>query len=251
MFRSRLLISLLLLGSACYAQVPVEETEGEFSAEPTASHATVEQRVQRLEEQMRNQVEVLKKIDTLSQQVKELQGQWEVANHDITLLKDQQKSQYNDVDQRLSELSRRKTASTTESSTEKKQTVVEVTPKSGSSPESDKQKADKKDKKDKAAKADKADKAYQAAYALLKSKNYDKAQLSFQKFIRTYPHDPNLVNAHYWLGFIYLLKSQPDKAITEFKTVTKIDVNHIKTSDALDKIELARSMQGDKKTRGR
>lgn len=248
MFRFGLLISLLALGAVCYAQVPVEETESLAEHEHAASPASVEQRVQQLEEQMRNQVDLLKKIDTLSQQLKELQGQLEVETHDITLLKDQQKSQYSDVDQRLNELSHRKIVPPAEPSVEKKQTVSEGSPKKISSPEA-KKKTEESPKKISSPEDNKkkAEKAYQAAYALLKSKNYDKAQVAFQKFIRTHPNDPNLVNAHYWLGFVYLLKSQPDKAITEFKTVIKLDVNHIKTADALDKIELARSMQKNKR----
>lgn len=246
MFRiTWLLICLFTIAPLAYSQVPVEEEESVASAEPATSHMSMEQRVEQLERQMRNQVEVLKRNQALSQQLKELQGQLEVQSHDISVLKEQQKSQFSDLDQRVNDISHQKTESTT---TDKKPTTTEVKKKNSTasittedkkSPHAEKNK-EEKDKKQS------GEKAYQAAYALLKNKNYDKAQSAFRKFIQTYPDDPNQMNAHYWLGFSYLLKSQPDKAITEFKTVIKLDTDHVRTAEATRKIALARTMKEKK-----
>src|SRR5262245_13361298 len=105
----KFVLLFLLLSPAVYAQIPIEEDDSSVSSSSnTTSGMTAEQRVDKLERQMRNQTNLLKQIDTVAQQVKDLQGQLEVATHDLTLLKDQQKSQYSDLDQRLNNLSHQK-----------------------------------------------------------------------------------------------------------------------------------------------
>lgn len=233
--RLKLVLLFLLLSPAMYAQTPIEEDDsnGSSSSNAATSGMTAEQRVDKLERQMRNQTNLLKQIDTVAQQVKDLQGQLEVATHDIKILKDQQKSQYGDLDQRVSDLSHQKEEHTHLAVDKKTDNAAEGNAKAIASGSS--------------AKEDKGQKAYQAAYALLKNKNYDKAKNALQTFIHTYPDDANSVNAYYWLGNIYLLKNQPDKAIVQFNMAIKADVQHVKTADTLFKLGLAYLMQGNTK----
>lgn len=231
----KFLLLFLLLSPALYAQTPIEEDDsnGSSSSNVATSGMTAEQRVDKLERQMRNQTNLLKQIDTVAQQVKDLQGQLEIATHEIKTLQDQQKSQYSDLDQRVSDLSHQKEERPHLAVDKKTDNAAESNAKAISS--------------DSSAKEDKGQKAYQAAYALLKTKNYDKAKNALQSFIRTYPDDANIVNAYYWLGNIYLLKNQPDKAIVPFKMAIKTDAQHIKTADTLFKLGLAYLMQGNTK----
>lgn len=224
-----IVVFLAVTGTA-YAEVSVEEADGSSSSSTSTNAMSVEQRVQKLERQMQNQANLLKQIDTANQQIKDLQGQLEVQGHDIKLLQEQQKSQYSDLDLRLNNLSH-KDVERSESSPDKKSEPVEktTTKTTCSTKPTD----------------DKAQKAYQTAYAFLKNKNYDKAKTAFQKFIHSYPDDANTVDAHYWLGNIYLLKNQPDNAIAQFKIAIKLDKRHAKTADTLFKLGLAYSIQGD------
>lgn len=227
------IITLLFISPFVCAQT-VEEDESSSSSSSTPS---LEQRVA---QQSRNQVDLLKQINTLNQQITELQGQIEVQSHDIKTLKEQQKTQYNDLDQRLNEASRAKVEHADSSAKNKKQDkeTTKDTP------------AEHPAKMASAAPAasaneDAEQKAYQAAYRLLQKKHYDKAKVIFEKFIQDYPTSNNTINAHYWLGNIYLLKNQPSKAVTEFKATLKADTTHTKTADTLLKMGIAYAMQGN------
>src|SRR5262249_24859601 len=98
-----LFIALFTLSTAAYAtQVSIEEEKGGSSSSSSSMiNMNPEQRISKLERQIQNQVNLLKQIDSKSQQIKDLQGQIEVQTHDIKILKEQQKSQYNDLDSRL------------------------------------------------------------------------------------------------------------------------------------------------------
>lgn len=230
-------IAFSLFTTAVYAQVSVEEEDGSSSSSSSSTiNMNPEQRITKLERQVQNQVNLLKQIDTMSQQIKDLQGQIEVQAHDIKILKDQQKSQYGDLDSRLNTLSKAPEHSDSTKS-DKKEPVAKNNAKTDSAVSND-----EKNEKD-----EKAQEAYQAAYTLLKNKNYDKAKVAFQKFIRTYPNDSNIIESRYWLGNIYLLKNQPENAISQFKIVLKIDKLHTKTADTLFKLGLAYLIQGNSK----
>jgi len=231
-------IALLLLSTTTYAaQVSVEEEDSSSSSSSSSiTNMNPEQRISKLERQIENQVNLLKQIDTMSQQIKELQGQIEIQAHDIKILKDQQKSQYSDLDARLNTFSHKTSQECSDSAKNDKK--AETSTKNTAKTDSLTVPAD--DNKD-----EKAQKAYQAAYTLLKNKNYDKAKIAFQKFIRTYPKDTNIIEARYWLGNIYLLKNQPGNAISQFKIVLKTDKLHAKTADTLFKLGLAYLIQGN------
>lgn len=207
------------------AQSGIEVEENETTS--SAVHLNDKQRIETLERQMQHQMDLLKQIDSFSQQIKGLQGQLEVQAHDLKRLEEQQKNQYSDLDQRLTQLPK-----------EKSPKNEDVAPKTTST--------DHKNS-DTLTKADAAEKAYQTAYGLLKNKHYDKAKTAFQAFIHHYPNDVNRINAHYWLGNLYLLNNQAEKAIVEFKQVIKIDTAKTKTADTLLKLGLAYTMQGNTK----
>ncbi|HJN37558.1 MAG TPA: tol-pal system protein YbgF [Gammaproteobacteria bacterium] len=77
--------------------------------------------------------------------------------------------------------------------------------------------------------------AYQAALKLLRKKDYDGASQAFSSFIQQYPKSKLVVNAHYWMGEIYLLYSHYAKATKEFKWVVTMHPKHVKAPDAMFK----------------
>lgn len=220
---------LLILSPFVHAATTVEDES--ITASSTAPNE------ERFEQQARNQTELLKQMNTLAQQIKDLQGQLEIQEHDIKVLKDQQKSQYNDLDERLAALSHSKTEHTEVVVKKTNTDTIEEKPKKTASANDEQSTSNDENEQ----------KAYHSAYTLLKNKHYDKAKSAFQKFLQDYPSGTNAVDAHYWLGNIYLLKNQPAKAITEFKTVLKLDTTHAKSADTLLKTGLAYSLQGNTK----
>jgi len=77
---------------------------------------------------------------------------------------------------------------------------------------------------------------YQAAFALLKESQYDRAIAAFQQFLATFPDSALADNAQYWLGEAYYVnKSFPD-AIGAFQRVVEKYPQSRKVPDALLKI---------------
>ena len=78
-------------------------------------------------------------------------------------------------------------------------------------------------------------KAYEAAYALLKTGNYEAAEQAFLKFMTDYPTSSFVGNANYWLGESYYVQGQYAEAaglfadgFTKYKHNTKAPDNMLK-----------------------
>lgn len=84
-----------------------------------------------------------------------------------------------------------------------------------------------------------AQSAYQSAYDDIKNKNYNNATKNMSLYLQQYPNDHNAVNAHYWLGELYLLQGQPTQAATEFNTVITQFPKNLKTADSMLKLGFA------------
>src|SRR4051812_35799120 len=104
----------ILLGSLFFAslvladEVPVidaYQNDAGDTASTTATRAPVtlstDQRVVVLERQVANLNRSLAQMSNLQQQLQDLQGQLDSQKHDIKVLQDQVRSQYQDLDQRL------------------------------------------------------------------------------------------------------------------------------------------------------
>jgi tol-pal system protein YbgF len=78
--------------------------------------------------------------------------------------------------------------------------------------------------------------AYQAAFALLKDSQYDRAIAAFQKFLVSFPDSPLADNAQYWLGEAnYVNKSFPEAEVAFQRVLDKYPQTR-KRPDALLKI---------------
>jgi tol-pal system protein YbgF len=88
-----------------------------------------------------------------------------------------------------------------------------------------------------AASGDKA--AYQAAFALLKEGDYERAISAFQKFLVSYPDSSLVDNAQYWLGEANYVNKAYSEAEAAFQTVVDNPQSR-KRPDALLKIGYCR-----------
>lgn len=263
--RNLVLASLLLLSScAVYAEdVPVVDAtadEGSTTIVESSSNNTsslsIEQRVKKLEKQQaaRSEVDLLSQVQQLQQQVQELRGQLEQQTHDIKQMQEQQRAQYQDIDQRLAKSgkaatadasavttssSNKSTPSSTTTTTTSSTGVVSATDAVMNLP--DGVNAGNKNGSDLV----QEEKAYQTAYDLLRAKKYNEAKVALQKFVKKYPNSSYSVNAHYWLGELNLLQNHPDAAISEFNKVLKGNPTKSKLADATLKIGFAYYDKGE------
>jgi tol-pal system protein YbgF len=99
--------------------------------------------------------------------------------------------------------------------------------------------------KDPAKKQDK-EKAYSAAYQTFKEGNYDKAMTEFQKFLTAYPDSEYSDNAQFWIGECYFFKKNYEQAILEYEKVVKNYSSGNKVPYALLKQGLSFLNLGDK-----
>lgn len=80
--------------------------------------------------------------------------------------------------------------------------------------------------------------AYQAAYALVRSQQFNQAVTAFQQFLQDYPSGRFTPNAHYWLGELYLVTSPPDTEAARQSFMLLLDMypTDSKVPDALFKL---------------
>ncbi len=78
--------------------------------------------------------------------------------------------------------------------------------------------------------------SYQTAFNLLMDRKYDKAQQSFQSFLKDYPGSRLADNAQYWLAEANYVTRDFDSALAEFTKVVQNHPSSPKISDALLKI---------------
>jgi tol-pal system protein YbgF len=77
---------------------------------------------------------------------------------------------------------------------------------------------------------------YEAAFDLIKAKDFDKASQAFNAFLRKYPNSQYAGNAQYWLGEVYLVKGDLQSAGKAFASVSQAYPTHVKVPDSLYKL---------------
>ncbi|WP_394243657.1 tol-pal system protein YbgF [Halopseudomonas laoshanensis] len=77
---------------------------------------------------------------------------------------------------------------------------------------------------------------YDAAFDLVKARDFDKAIQAFTAFVRRYPRSEYAGNAQYWLGEIHLVESDLESAGRAFALVVSEYPGHRKEADALYKL---------------
>jgi len=77
---------------------------------------------------------------------------------------------------------------------------------------------------------------YDAAFDLIKAKDFDKASQAFTAFLRKYPNSRYAGNAQYWLGEVSLAKGDLQAAGQAFARVSRNYPKHAKVPDSLYKL---------------
>jgi tol-pal system protein YbgF len=78
--------------------------------------------------------------------------------------------------------------------------------------------------------------AYEAAFALIQSRNYPQAQSAFESFLASYPASTLRSNAQYWLAEMHYVQRSFGTALVEFEKVISNYPQSDKVPDALLKI---------------
>ena len=190
---------------------------------------TVEQRIARLEQQVVNmtRMNLPQQYSELQHEVNQLSGQLQVLAHDLKLLNRQQRTYYQDLTQQIVKI--KKVQGSRLGSGDKK--MLQKT--DSLSSQTDKILKDSD--------------AYQAAFGLLSKKEYDKAEAAFMKYLAEYRSGEFRVNAHYWLGEIYLLQKKLQQSEKEFTTVLHRFAKSSKVPDAKLKLAVVHLQMGSKK----
>ena len=77
---------------------------------------------------------------------------------------------------------------------------------------------------------------YDAAFDLIKAKDFDKASQAFSAFLRRYPNSRYAGNAQYWLGEVNLAQGDLQGAGQAFAKVSQAYPQHAKVPDSLYKL---------------
>ena len=92
---------------------------------------------------------------------------------------------------------------------------------------------------------------YDAAFDLIKAKDFDKASQAFTAFLRKYPNSQYAGNAQYWLGEVNLAKGDLQAAGQAFAKVSQLYPKHAKVPDSHYKLaDVERSLGHTDKVKG-
>ncbi|MFJ7314017.1 tol-pal system protein YbgF [Pseudomonas sp. NPDC098747] len=92
---------------------------------------------------------------------------------------------------------------------------------------------------------------YDAAFDLIKAKDFDKASQAFSAFLRKYPNSQYAGNAQYWLGEVNLAKGDLQGAGQAFAKVSQLYPKHNKVPDSLYKLaDVERRLGHTEKVKG-
>ena len=177
--------------------------------------ADLEGRVRRLENMLSHQrgSEVLLELQRLRQAVQQLRGQLEEQGFRLDRLEQQQRAQYQDLDNRLRNAQPKPLPKAGDTG---------APPPTAASPIPDR--------------SGKEERLYRKAFGLLKKRQYEAAVAAFQEQLRQYPKGPYADNAHYWLGEAFYVKRDYSGALAEFQRLLYQHPQSPKVPGALLKI---------------
>jgi len=192
-------------------------------------------------------VEMLYQQQLLQQEVQELRGIVEQQAYEIKRMREEQRDRYLDLDRRITLLNQAPAKRTAAGVPAEPAPVVAV--EKVKTPTAD-------DVKEPVATAVKAapvadnkiteKEAYQAAFSLVRNKQYAEASKAFEQLVKDYPDGNYTGNAYYWLGEVLLVESKKAQALKAFETLLEQYPNHRKAADAKFKQGKIYLQMGDK-----
>lgn len=215
----KIVARLFLCGTACvafaaHAAEPLPDRRAVRSQAPVTSPAAAPPSREVL-------LDIMGQLDALQNEVRQLRGQLEVQGHEIERMKQRQREAAGDFDQRLQAIERRAVPSVAPMPGSGPTTIV--TPPISSSETA-------------APLSGNEQQAYDAAFALMKQGQYERAGASFREFIVRHPKSPLADNAQYWVAEAAYVTRNYKLARDEFEKVLARYPNSPKAPDALLKI---------------
>ena len=158
-------------------------------------------------------------LEQAQAELRELRGKVEVQAHEVEALKARQRDLIADIDRRLSELERRG-AAPAEGAAAREAAAGTAPAVAGAVP----------------ANLAQEQQEYDAAFALLKQGQYERAGKRFRDFIRAHPKSPLVDNAQYWVGESAYVVRNFKQALEEFSKVLNAHPDSPKAPDAMLKV---------------
>lgn len=173
------------------------------------------------------------RVQQLEEEIRRLNGLVEEQAGLLTRLQDQSLERYVEVDRRLAMMASTGTGEITDDSSAPNDPVVtadgEQTQEAPVAPEMGEQEA------------------YQAAYGLVRERQFSEALTAFDAFLSEFPFGRFAPNAHYWLGELYLVVEpvDPEAARQNFQVLLDQYPNDRKVPDALYKLGRVHALKGN------
>ena len=164
-------------------------------------------------------------LQQMQQEIAQLRGMLEEQQNEIQRLKQENLERYQDLDRRLSS-GVAGAAATQNSPADGALGTAGSQPPAGGQAPADSGPADPEKEK----------LFYDAAFDLIKAKDFDKASQAFSAFLRKYPNSQYAGNAQYWLGEVNLAKGDLQGAGQAFARVSQAYPQHAKVPDSLFKL---------------
>jgi len=208
------------------------------------SNLSVEQRLGRLENLLKNQVliEQTQRMEQIQQELNAIRGLVESQEHQLSLIKQRQRNLYQDIDRRLNDLEIQggKSASSGAASAAASAGSAASSGRSSSVPPPGAAGASSAGRASVVAAPVAGDKngkqAYAEAFNTLKEGKYQQAIVAFNNFQQSYPDSTYCANAQYWLGEAYSVTRDYKTALAEFQKVVAQYPQSNKAKDAMLKI---------------
>ena len=190
------------------------------------SQLSIEQRVRQLENQTdtRNklQSEMNMQLIELQKEVKELRGIIEEHDYKLQQIQERQRDLYRDIENRLSQgavTSSQSTQNQSSSSTHRNPQQQTANSQTATSVSSGNERSE-----------------FEAAFKLVRSKEYAKAVKSFESFIKKYPSGNYADNARFWIGQVYFAQGKLEPAEKQFNLLKTDYPQSSKLSSAMLKL---------------
>ncbi|AZC26517.1 Tol-Pal system TPR repeat containing exported protein YbgF [Pseudomonas sessilinigenes] len=160
----------------------------------------------------------------MQEQIARQQGVIEVLQNDVARMKQESLERYQDLDRRIG--SGAAPAATPENSSAGGNAAAAAAGAATQAPAASSEPGDPAKEK----------LYYDAAFDLIKAKDFDKASQAFSAFLRKYPNSQYAGNAQYWLGEVNLAKGDLQGAGQAFAKVSQLYPKHAKVPDSLYKL---------------
>ncbi|GHE19573.1 tol-pal system protein YbgF [Halomonas urumqiensis] len=199
------------------AQQPLVE---DLTSQPRSFYQQTETR-----EEAGGSLVLFNQVQEHQEELRQLRGQVEELRHQLEQLRRQTRQQYMDIEDRLAASSADVGIDApSQVDDQAARQVAEASSPSGASAD--------------------AQAAYQAAFAHVQAREFDRAIDAFNSFVGDHPDNNLTANAHYWLGELHAAEGNLDEADAAFRTVLDDFSGSSKVPDALYKLGLLKARQG-------